>query len=126
MKAFLLSHSSLATPEYIRSVLNTSHAVTTWISPFPYSAIVLSNLTVDELSAIFRTHLGETWFILAELSAYTCNGYLPGQCWDYVNDPIGSWSEQILAQLESTTKKIGITAPSLLPAPSSSTSGKKR
>lgn len=105
MKAFLLSFSRLALPEHVQVILTKSQAVSTWLAPFPYSAIILSKLNAIELSAIFRTYLGEAWFIVTELSQESCDGFLPKQCWDYINNPYGSWSQELLAGIEAMALK---------------------
>jgi hypothetical protein len=102
MNAFLFCHSAIMKPDEVRSILNKTKAVATWISPFPYSTIVVSELTVVELAAIFRTHLGETWFVVAELEKSSCDGLLPEQCWRYISDPFGSWSAKVLAHFQQS------------------------
>ena len=47
MKAYLLtySYSPVCPPEWVYKVLNTTQAIHNWVSPFPYAAILVSNLT---------------------------------------------------------------------------------
>ncbi len=100
MKAFLLCHSNVASPEYVQAVLSSSRAVTTWVAPFPYSAIVISELTLNELTAVVETHLSGSWFLLTELSGTNSNGLLPQQLWTYVQEPSQAWQHRVLAEIE--------------------------
>jgi hypothetical protein len=124
MKAFLFCHSALMKPDEVRSILDKTAAVVTWISPFPYSAIVLSELTVAELTAIFRTHLGQTWFIVAALENSSVDGLLPEQCWHYINDPVESWVAHLLARFQKSLTTS--TGPSLGPPISTLPPGPKK
>ena len=97
MNAYVLTHS--AAPQTVYDMLNGSRAVMTWVSPFPYAALVLSNLTLPELSAVVHTHLGDTWFIVMEATQQNTQGWLPVHFWDYINDPQGTWSKQLFSKL---------------------------
>jgi hypothetical protein len=99
VKAFLFAHSSATPPESVYEILNSTRAVSTWASPFPYSAILLSNLSVSELSAVLQTHLYGIWFILIEATSENCNGWLPAQFWEYINDPGKAYSAKLFADL---------------------------
>lgn len=99
MKAYLLTHSGLLEPSQAYQILNQTQAIETWISPFPYSAVLISKLTVAELAAVLRSHFGDTWFILVEANKDNSNGWLPQQFWDYVMDPQKAWTQQLFARL---------------------------
>lgn len=120
MKAFLFSYSALAQPEYVHNVLNTTRAIATWVTPFPYSAIVVSDLTVNELTAVFQTHMGEAWFIIVELAAGSCNGILPKQFWEYVENPLNAWTKKIMAQFEASKPPAILSPPPMIELPPSS------
>lgn len=102
MKAFLFTHSSLVASEEAHQRLSGTRAIATWFSPFPYSAMLLSDLTVNELTAVLNTHFQGVWFILAELTPENCNGLLPVELWDYVTDPFKAWTKKLFAQLPVT------------------------
>lgn len=99
MKAFLFAHSSAKAPEAVYEVLNGTRAVSTWVSPFPYAAILLSNLSVFELSAVLQIHFLNTWFVVIEATPENCNGWLPPQFWAYINNPTKAFSDKIFEDL---------------------------
>ena len=45
MKAYLLTYGQACTPSQMHYLLNDTQAIETWVAPFPYAAIVLSNST---------------------------------------------------------------------------------
>lgn len=102
MRAFLLTYSNVLPPDFVHQVLNNTGAIQTWLSPFPYSAIVLSDLTVGELSAVLRTHFSGAWFLTVEINQENSNGWMAPQFWECINDPEGTWSKRFFAQLAST------------------------
>ena len=95
MKAYLLTYSALLAPQQVQQILNKTQAVRTWIAPFPYAAIIVSELETGELSAVLHSHFEEAWFILAEANATNTNGWLPAELWEYVLDPYKAWSSNI-------------------------------
>lgn len=99
MKAFILTYSSMLDIGYVHNVLNSSQSVETWISPFPYSAIVISKLTVSELSAVLHSHFGENWFIVIEASQHNSNGWLTKEFWDYIAEPQTAVARKVWSQL---------------------------
>ena len=52
MKSYLLTYSQAYTPTQVQYLLNDTHAVETWVTPFPYAAILLSRLDVHDLAAV--------------------------------------------------------------------------
>jgi len=118
VKAYLLTYNSVFNPEYVHQILNNTRAIQTWVSPFPYSAIVLSNLTVNELAAVLQTHFAGVWFMLAEVNKDNTNGWLPAQFWEYVGDPQAAWSKRLFAQFAKTLPppRPALTPPPGLPA----------
>lgn len=110
MKAFLLCHSSIASPEYVQAVLSSTRAVTTWVAPFPYSAIVISELTLNELTGVMEVHLNGSWFLLTELSSTNSNGLLPEQLWTYVQEPSQAWRQGVLAEIERKVQSSAMVA----------------
>ena len=87
MKAYLLTYNSVFRPEDVHQILSGTHAVETWVSPFPYAAILLSDLALNELTAVLHTHFVGIWFILAEMHREHVNGWLPEPFWKYISDP---------------------------------------
>lgn len=85
MKPYLFTYSQLCPEWHARNILNESNAVTTWLQPFPNSAIVISNLAARDLAAVFRARLGETWFLITELDSRTVDGLLPANLWGFIN-----------------------------------------
>ena len=96
MKSHLFTFSQLCTQKHVHEVLNNTEGVQTWIAPFPYSAILVSKLSAQDLSAILRERLPNVWFMVAEMDPHAVNGWLPGDLWEYVNDPKKAWSQQLI------------------------------
>ena len=87
MKAYLLTYSQACTPTTVHRLLNDTEAVETWMTPFPYAAILLSRLNVNDLAASLRDQIPGVWFMVTELNRHSVQGWLPGNLWEYVNDP---------------------------------------
>lgn len=109
MKAYLLTYSQACTPMQAQYLLNDTQAIETWVTPFPYAAILVSKLGVHDLAAVIRNRIPGVLFMVTELKSETAQGWLPGDLWEYVNDPQGAWSRKLFA---------GLTIP---PAPTYST-----
>ena len=60
MKAYLLKHSQACTPIHVQTLLNETEGIETWVSPFPYGAILVSELNVRDLAAVLRSRLPPT------------------------------------------------------------------
>ena len=97
MKSYLLSHSGACTPEHVQRVVNDIRAVETWMTPFPYAAILISRLDVRDLAAVIRERLPGVWFMVTELNGRSVQGWLPAELWDYVNDPLKARSRKLLS-----------------------------
>lgn len=87
MKPYLFTYSQQCPAWYAQGILNQTNAITTWVQPFPNAAIVISNLEARDLGAIFRERLGETWFVISELSPLRVDGLLPRNVWEFINSP---------------------------------------
>ena len=97
MKSYLFTFSQPCTPAQAHDVLNNTEGIQTWIAPFPYSAILVSRLNSQDLSATLRERLpNDVWFMVTEMDPQTVNGWLPGNLWEYVNDPQKAWSQQLI------------------------------
>lgn len=97
MKSYLLSHSGACTPEHVHQVLNDTQAVETWITPFPYAAILISRLDVGDLAAVIRERLPGVWLMVTELNGRSVQGWLPANLWEYVNDPLKARSMKLFS-----------------------------
>lgn len=113
MNSFLLTHSNTTPAPLAYAILNNTRAVITWVSPFPYVAIVVSSLTLNELTAVLRTHFGNTWFLLIEATRENTNGLLPGDFWQYINNPLQAVRDKFLAEIQKSRE----TTPGTLPPP---------
>ena len=108
MKAYLLTYSPVCPRARVHAVLNTSRAIRNWVSPFPYAAILVSNLTTQELGAMLRNRLDdEVWFMVAQLDSELVDGWLPGGFWEFVNDPAEASLQPLLDRLEAKRRKEG-------------------
>ena len=119
MKAYLLAHSQACTPRQVQHLLNDTEAVATWVTPFPFAAILVSSLSVNDLAAVLRDRLPSVWFIVTELRGDSVQGWLPRELWDYVNNPSQAWSRQLFAGLG--TPRLG--QPPGQPPPASPSAG---
>ena len=99
MKSHLFTYSQARTQGHVHDVLNDTEGVQTWIAPFPYSAILVSKLSAQDLSAILRERLPNVWFMVAEMDPHAVNGWLPGNLWGYVNDPQKAASGQLIRNI---------------------------
>lgn len=97
MKSYLLSHSEACTSEQVQQVLNDTRAVETWIAPFPYAAILISQLDVRDLAAVIRERLPGVWLMVTELNGRSVQGWLPADLWEYVNDPLKARSRKLFS-----------------------------
>ena len=97
MKSYLLSHSEACTPEQVQRVLNDIQAVETWMTPFPYAAILISRRDLRDLAAVIRERLPGVWFMVTELNGRSVQGWLPAELWDYVNDPLKARSRKLFS-----------------------------
>ena len=86
MKTYLFTYSQMCPVWQAQAILNTTGAVTTWVQPFPQAAIIVSTLNAHDLAAVFRSRLGETWFLITELNSAAVNGYLPGNLWQFIQN----------------------------------------
>lgn len=87
MKAFLLNYSNVLEQNYVHAVLNHSNSIENWLSPFPNSVLVVSRLTSSELGAVLHSHFGDNLFLIVEVNAYNCAGWLPPEFWGFINNP---------------------------------------
>ncbi len=99
MKAYLLAYSQACTPQQVQHLLNDTRAVATWVTPFPFAAILVSDHSVNDLAAVLRDRLPGVWFMVTELRGDSVQGWLPKELWDYVNDPSQASLRQIFAGL---------------------------
>lgn len=95
MNSYLLAYSQACTPTQVQSVLNDTEAVETWVAPFPHAAIVVSRLSVQDIGAILRERLPGVWFMVTRMTSHTVQGWLPGNLWEYVNDPQAATYRQL-------------------------------
>lgn len=102
MKAYLLTYSLTCPQAQVHATLNNTNAIQTWIAPFPYAAILVSNLTTQELRAILHNHLPDTWFVIAQLDKTLVDGWLPSNFWEYVNNPNQASLQKLLDQISAS------------------------
>ena len=108
MKAYLLTYSPVCPPEWVYKVLDTTRAIHNWVSPFPYAAILVSNLTTQKLGAMLRNRLDdEVWFMVTQLDSELVDGWLPGDFWAFVDDPAEASLQPLLDRLAEKRRKEG-------------------
>ena len=87
MNSYLFAYSQACTPTQAQFVLDDAQAIETWVAPFPYAAIVVSKLNVQDICAVLRQRLPGVWFVVTEMNSHTVQGWLPQNLWEYVNAP---------------------------------------
>ena len=101
MKAYLFAYSQACIQARVHAMLNDTEAVKMWVAPFPYAAILVSDLNTQDLGAVLHKRLSDAWFIVTEMNRQIVDGWLPENIWKYVNEPEQTWSRQLLEQLPS-------------------------
>lgn len=99
MKPYLFTYSQAYAQSQVHAVLNDTAGVETWVAPFPYAAILVSKLSAKDLGAILRGRLPGAWLLVSEVNAHTVDGWLPGDLWEYVNNPTQAWTKNVFARL---------------------------
>ena len=99
MKAYLFAYSQACMQAQVQAFLNDTKAIKMWVAPFPYAAILVSDLDTQDLSAILHRRLSDAWFIVTEINRHTADGWLPGNLWEYVNKPEQAWSQKLFEQI---------------------------
>ena len=99
MKTYLFAYSQMCTQAQVHALLNDTNAIKTWIAPFPYAAILVSDRDTRDLGAILHRHLSGAWFIVTEMNRQLVDGWLPGNLWEYVNEPEQAWSRGLFEHL---------------------------
>ena len=87
MKPYLFTYSAACSQATVHAILNATNAIHNWIAPFPYSAILVSNLDTRELGATLRHQLNGAWFVVTQIDNQLTDGWLPRDMWQYVNNP---------------------------------------
>ena len=96
MKPYLFTYSQLCPEVLAHKILDESSAISYWVQPFPNAAIITSSLDVNDLSAILHNRLGNTWFLISELSKVSVNGWLPENLWQLVSAPALASSQGLI------------------------------
>ena len=97
MKSYLFTYSQACTQARAHAILDATQAIDTWVAPFPYAAILVSRLNVQDLTNVLHGRLPDVWFMVTEVNRQSANGWLPGDLWLYVNDPYEAWAKKIFA-----------------------------
>lgn len=97
MKSYLFTYSQACTQTQAHAILDATQAIDTWIAPFPYAAILVSRLDVQDLTNVLAGLLPDVWFMVTEVNRQSTNGWLPGELWLYVNEPSEAWTKKIFA-----------------------------
>lgn len=87
MKPYLFTYSAACSQEGVHAILNATVPIHNWVAPFPYAAILESELDTRELGAILRQQLNGAWFVVTQIDGQLTNGWLPGDFWQFVNNP---------------------------------------
>ena len=112
MKAYLFAYSQAWTQAEVHAILDDTQAIKTWIAPFPYAAILISNLNSRALGAVLHRRLSDAWFVVTELNPASVDGWLPSNLWNYVNQPGQAWSQNLFENLPPQRKRRGLPIPS--------------
>ena len=104
MKSYLFTYSQAYTQAYVHGILNATQAIDTWVAPFPYAAILVSRLDVQDLGNVLRGRLPNMWFMVTEMNRQCVDGWLPGDLWLYATDPHDAWAKKIFADAPKAKK----------------------
>ena len=102
MKAYLFAYSQACVQAQVHAMLNDTQAIKMWVAPFPYAAILVSDLNSQDLGAVLHKRLSDAWFIVTEMNRQIVDGWLPGNLWEYVNKPGRAWTQNLFGQLPPT------------------------
>jgi hypothetical protein len=105
MNAYIFSWNNVYSPEYVSYLLNDTQAIETWVSPISGTAILVSKLSVIDLSSVLHGRLGEAWFVLVEATPYNSSGWLPANFWTYINNPQSMVQRNYLEELLASPPK---------------------
>ena len=87
MEPCLFTYSATCSQTGVHAMLNATDAIHNWVSAFPHSAILVSNLDTRELSAIPCRQLNGAWFVVARIESQSIDGWLPCDYKQFVNSP---------------------------------------
>ena len=87
MKPYFFAYSAACPQEVVHAILNATDVIEDWVAPFPNSAILVSNRDPRELGAIIRRRMKGVWFVVTQIDGQLTDGWLPGDFWQYVNNP---------------------------------------
>ena len=99
MKAYLFAYGQALTQAQVHALLNQTNAIETWIAPFPSAAILVSDLSAQDLGAVLHRRLSDAWFIVTEINPGSVDGWLPENLWNCVNQPGQAWSQNLFENL---------------------------
>ena len=88
MNSYLLTYSQACPQPQMHNILNATPEIDTWVTPFPYAAILVSRLDVRALSNVLRGRLFGVWFMVTEVNGQNVDGWLPGELWLYTTNPL--------------------------------------
>ena len=80
MKAYLFAYGQALTQAQVHAILNDTKAIETWIAPFPSAAVLISDLSAQDLGAVLHRRLSDAWFIVTEISPVQWTGGCPKTC----------------------------------------------
>lgn len=101
MKPYLFTFSATCSQTGVHAILNSTDAIHNWVSAFPHSAILVSKLDTRDLCAILRRQLNGAWFVVAQIDSQSIDGWLPGDFWQFVNNPAEASLAGLLPQQPS-------------------------
>ncbi|MBX9657081.1 MAG: hypothetical protein K2X00_00830 [Nitrospiraceae bacterium] len=91
MKVYLLTFNyDLAPRQTVLDYLDTRREVLNWYAFLQGSVFLVSRSSIIDMETLFAIRFPNVFFVIIEVSAGKCGGWLPKQTWEFVNQPKSS------------------------------------
>lgn len=88
MKAYIISFYQQEVSDHeVAAFLRSRREVLNLKRPLPHVAFVISERNASSLTELISKKFPQGFFIVAEYDPYNSDGALPGEMWDFLNNP---------------------------------------
>lgn len=88
MKAYIISfYQQEVSDDEVAAFLKSKRAVLNLKRPLPNVAFIVSDRNASSLTELIRKKFPQGFFIVAEYDPYNSDGALPGEMWNFLNNP---------------------------------------
>ena len=88
----------------VTSFLNQSPISRNWITILPGQLFFLATVSIMDAATILRAQFPDEFIFVAEVNQYTCDGWLPKDVWDFINNPSDAKAPNYLEMLSQLPK----------------------